>query len=72
LNKKNNSKAKESKSWVLTKQHKIVLGSLFILFSVALLVTLHPLYSRTDQSAVSQLTDRSETVQNWLGGAFGR
>jgi S-DNA-T family DNA segregation ATPase FtsK/SpoIIIE len=74
LDKKNNSKAKESKSWVLTKQHKIVLGSLFILFSVALLVAFASFYihGQEDQSAVSQLTDRSETVQNWLGkfGAF--
>jgi S-DNA-T family DNA segregation ATPase FtsK/SpoIIIE len=74
LDKKNNSKAKESKSWVLTKQHKIVLGSLFILFSVALLVAFASFYihGQEDQSAVSELTDRSETVQNWLGkfGAF--
>jgi S-DNA-T family DNA segregation ATPase FtsK/SpoIIIE len=33
LDKKNNSKAKQKKSWVLTKQHKIALG-VFILFSV--------------------------------------
>ncbi|PKH69012.1 cell division protein FtsK [Flavobacterium sp. ALD4] len=74
LDKKNNSKAKESKSWVLTKQHKIVLGSLFILFSVALLVAFASFYihGQEDQSAVSELADRSETVQNWLGkfGAF--
>ncbi|WP_016988487.1 DNA translocase FtsK [Flavobacterium sp. ACAM 123] len=74
LDKKNNSKAKEGNSWVLTKQHKIVLGSLFILFSVALLVafTSFYIYGQEDQSAVSELTDRSETVQNWLGkfGAF--
>ena len=74
LDKKNNSKAKEIKSWVLTKQHKIVLGSLFILFSVALLVAFASFYihGQEDQSAVSELADRSETVQNWLGkfGAF--
>ncbi|MFT5715740.1 MAG: S-DNA-T family DNA segregation ATPase FtsK/SpoIIIE, partial [Flavobacterium sp.] len=69
LDKKNNSKAKEIKSWVLTKQHKIVLGSLFILFSVALLVAFASFYihGQEDQSAVSELADRSETVQNWLG-----
>ncbi|WP_339919571.1 DNA translocase FtsK [uncultured Flavobacterium sp.] len=74
LDKKNNSKAKESTPWVLTKQHKIVLGSLLILFSVALLVAFISFYihGQEDQSAVSELTDRSETVQNWLGkfGAF--
>ncbi|CAM3010497.1 DNA translocase FtsK [Flavobacterium frigoris] len=74
LDKKNNSKATERTPWVLTKQHKIVLGSLFILFSVALLVAFISFYihGQEDQSAVSEMTDRSETVQNWLGkfGAF--
>jgi S-DNA-T family DNA segregation ATPase FtsK/SpoIIIE len=74
LDKKNNSKAKVNRSWVLTKQHKIALGSLFILFSVALLVAFISffLYGKEDQSSISELTNRSETVQNWLGkfGAF--
>jgi S-DNA-T family DNA segregation ATPase FtsK/SpoIIIE len=69
LDKKINSKAKVGTSRVLTKQHKIVLGSLFILFSVALLLAFISFYihGQADQSAVSQLTDRSEVVQNWLG-----
>ena len=74
LDKKNNSKAKEGTTWMLTKQHKIVLGSLFILFSIALLVAFISFYlhGQEDQSAVSKLTDRSQTVENWLGkfGAF--
>jgi S-DNA-T family DNA segregation ATPase FtsK/SpoIIIE len=74
LDKKNDSKSKESKTWVLTKQHKIVLGSLFILFSIALLVAFISfyIYGQVDQSAISELTDRSETVENWLGkfGAY--
>jgi S-DNA-T family DNA segregation ATPase FtsK/SpoIIIE len=74
LDKKNNSKAKVNRSWVLTKQHKIALGSLFILFSVALLVAFISffLFGKEDQSSISELTNRSETVQNWLGkfGAF--
>ena len=74
LEKKNNSKATESTAWVLTKQHKVVLGSLLVLFSVALLVAFVSFYihGQEDQSAVSELTDRSESVQNWLGkfGAF--
>jgi S-DNA-T family DNA segregation ATPase FtsK/SpoIIIE len=74
LDKKNDSKAKESKTWVLTKQHKIVMGSLFILFSIALLVAFVSFYifGQVDQSAISELTDRSETVENWLGkfGAY--
>lgn len=74
LDKKTNSKTKAEKPWELTKQHKIVLGSLLILFSVALLVAFISFYihGQEDQSAVSELTDRTETVQNWLGkfGAF--
>jgi S-DNA-T family DNA segregation ATPase FtsK/SpoIIIE len=74
LDKKTNSISKNGKSWEITKQHKIVLGSLFILFSVALLVAFISFYihGQEDQSAVNRLTDRTETVQNWLGkfGAF--
>jgi S-DNA-T family DNA segregation ATPase FtsK/SpoIIIE len=74
LDKKTNSKTKAGKSWEITKQHKIVLGSLLILFSVALLVAFISFYihGQEDQSAVAELTDRTETVQNWLGkfGAF--
>tara|TARA_R110000868_G_scaffold17399_2_gene76524 strand:+ start:372 stop:2807 length:2436 start_codon:yes stop_codon:yes gene_type:complete len=74
VDKKSNPKAKVGKSWELTKQHKIVLGSLLVLFSIALLVAFISFYlhGQEDQSAVSQLTDRSEVVQNWLGkfGAY--
>src|SRR3970040_265140 len=74
LDKKTDSKTKAEKSWELTKQHKIVLGSLLVLFSVALLVAFISFYihGQEDQSAVSELTNRTETVQNWLGkfGAF--
>jgi len=74
LEKKTNSKTKAGTSWEITKQHKIVLGSLLILFSVALLVAFISFYihGQADQSAVAELTDRTETVQNWLGkfGAF--
>ncbi|MGA9639314.1 DNA translocase FtsK [Flavobacterium sp.] len=74
LDKKNNSETKEIKSWKMTRQHKIVLGCLFVLFSIALLVafTSFFIYGQEDQSAVTELTDRSETVRNWLGkfGAY--
>jgi S-DNA-T family DNA segregation ATPase FtsK/SpoIIIE len=74
LEKKINSKTKAGASWEITKQHKIVLGSLLILFSVALLVAFISFYihGQEDQSAVIELNDRSEIVQNWLGkfGAF--
>lgn len=74
LDKKSNLKDKVGKSWELTKQHKMVLGSLLMLFSIALLVAFISFYihGQDDQSAVAQLTDRSEVVQNWLGkfGAY--
>ena len=72
--KKSNSSAQEKKSLVFTKQHKIVLGALLVLFSIALMLSFISfyIYGQADQSAVNQLSDRTETVQNWLGkfGAF--
>jgi DNA segregation ATPase FtsK/SpoIIIE, S-DNA-T family len=74
LDKKNESESKGIKSLGFTKQHKIVLGSLLVLFSIALLVAFVSffIYGQMDQSAVSELTDRKEEVQNWLGkfGAY--
>jgi S-DNA-T family DNA segregation ATPase FtsK/SpoIIIE len=71
--KKSDSKSAIDKSWVITKQHKIVLGSLLVLFSVALLLAFISFYShgQADQSALGSMS-RSETVHNWLGkfGAF--
>ena len=71
--KKSDSKSAIDKSWAITKQHKIVLGSLLVLFSVALLLAFISfyIYGQADQSALGTLS-RSETVQNWLGkfGAF--
>lgn len=78
--KKSNSNSVEKKSWAFTKQHKIVLGSLLVLFSIALLFAFISYFAsessiangQADQSAVNQLSDRNETVQNWLGkfGAY--
>ncbi len=72
--KKTEPKSETKKSWTFTKQHKIVLGSLLVLFSIALLLAFISfyIYGQADQSAVNQLADRNETVQNWLGkfGAF--
>ncbi|WP_348825438.1 DNA translocase FtsK [Flavobacterium aestuarii] len=74
LDKKKDSEPKGLKSWQLTKQHRIVLGALLVLFSIALLVAFVSffIYGKIDQSAVSELTDRKEAVQNWLGkfGAY--
>ncbi len=61
-------------TWKMKKQYKILLGSLMILFSIALLAAFISffIYGQEDQSAVNELTNRSETVNNWLGkfGAF--
>ncbi|KIA86459.1 DNA translocase FtsK [Flavobacterium sp. AED] len=74
LDKKKDSKSEENNPWRVTKQHKIVLGSLLVLFSIALLFAFISfyIYGQQDQSAVGELTNRTETVHNWLGkfGAF--
>lgn len=72
--KKTDTKLGDKKSWTLSKQNKIVLGSLLVLFSVALLLAFISfyIYGQNDQSTVNQLSDRTEVVQNWLGklGAY--
>ena len=74
LDKKNISKTGVNNPLILTKQHKIVLGCLLVLFSIALLLAFVSfyIYGQQDQSAVAELNDRSEIVRNWLGkfGAF--
>ncbi|WP_413997933.1 DNA translocase FtsK [Flavobacterium sp. W1B] len=74
LQKKDKSKSETSKTWEITKQHKIVLGCLLVLFSIALSLAFISFYihGQQDQSAVAELANRAETVQNWLGkfGAF--
>ncbi|RTY66761.1 DNA translocase FtsK [Flavobacterium bomense] len=74
LNNKNDSKTPENSPWRVTKQHKIVFGSLLVLFSIALLFAFVSfyIYGQEDQSAVHAIADRTEIVQNWLGkfGAF--
>lgn len=62
------------KFWEVSKQNKLIIGSLLLLFSVGLLIAFVSffLYGQEDQSAVNSITDRNEVVQNWLGkiGAF--
>lgn len=59
----------EKKKWRLTRQHKVVLGILFFLFSVALLLSFisYFLYGDFDQSGLTSFNDRDAKVQNWLG-----
>ncbi|RZJ54574.1 MAG: DNA translocase FtsK [Flavobacterium sp.] len=75
LDKKKEPKTETAaRSWRPNKQQRFVLGCLLVLFSIALLVAFISFYinGQSDQSAVSQLDDRSEVVQNWLGkfGAY--
>ncbi len=64
----------EKKKWGLSRQHKVILGLLFFLFSIALLLSFisYFLYWDHDQSELSAFGDRQETVRNWLGkfGAY--
>jgi len=61
--------AEVKKSWRINRQYKMLLGSLLILFAVALLVAFISffIYGHADQSAIHELADRSEKVNNWLG-----
>ncbi|WP_296682153.1 DNA translocase FtsK [Flavobacterium sp.] len=71
---KNDSEVTGTRTWKLSKQNKIVIGSLLVLFSIALLVAFISFYihGQADQSAVAKLADRNTTVDNWLGkfGAY--
>ena len=57
------------KSWKISRQHKLLVGSLLILFSIALLVAFISffIYGHDDQSAINLVADRSEKAKNWLG-----
>jgi DNA segregation ATPase FtsK/SpoIIIE, S-DNA-T family len=72
--KKTGFKTDGNKIGQITKQQKILLGSLLVLFAIALLLSFISfyLYGQEDQSAVKELANRTETVENWLGkfGAF--
>jgi len=56
------------------KQYRMLFGFLLVLLSIGFLVSFISFFvtGHADQSAVNSLTDRSETVENWLGkfGAY--
>ncbi|HEX8268649.1 MAG TPA: DNA translocase FtsK [Flavobacterium sp.] len=56
-------------SRIFTKQHKVLVGALFVLFSIAMLVAFISffVYGQQDQSTLSDLGDRSAKASNWLG-----
>ncbi len=68
-NKKTDSETKEKKPFKFSRQHKVIIGALLVLSSIALLLAFISffLHGQFDQSSVQNLTDRSEKVQNWLG-----
>jgi S-DNA-T family DNA segregation ATPase FtsK/SpoIIIE len=74
LDSTNESESKGIKSWKISNQQRIVLGFLLVLFSIALFVAFVSffVYGQLDQSAVQELSNRNEMVQNWLGkfGAY--
>lgn len=68
--KSENTATTDSKDrWKITKQHKIIFGSLLVLLAVALFFSFISYYLNwsEDQSAVNALGNRDVAVQNWLG-----
>ena len=59
----------EKKRWALSRQHKVLIGVLFFLFSIALLLSFisYFLYWEFDQSELTAFNERKEAVHNWLG-----
>jgi len=59
----------EKRPWKLSRRNKVLVGILFFLFSVALLLSFvsYFLYWEYDQSVLTSFTDRTQSVQNWLG-----
>src|SRR5690606_24713730 len=59
----------ERKPFKITRQHKVVVGILLVLMSVAMLLSFVSfyIYGQADQSTLSALTNRSEQARNWLG-----
>ena len=72
--KKTADATEQKKKWKVNRQHKMLIGSLFMLFAIALFVAFISffIHGQEDQSAVLELSNRSEPVNNWLGkfGAF--
>ncbi len=57
-----------------SKQYRVLIGFVLIITSVAMLLSFISffIHGQNDQSAVNELTDRTEPVENWLGkfGAY--
>jgi DNA segregation ATPase FtsK/SpoIIIE, S-DNA-T family len=74
--KENTSTSNEAtnKSNTRSKQYRVLLGFLLILFAIGLFFSFLSffIYGQEDQSAVQSITDRNDNVENWLSkfGAF--
>jgi len=76
--KKENTKATENQGeklpWQIKRQYKVILGCLLVLLSVGLLAafTSYFINGQEDQNIVTDLANRDEVANNWLGkiGAF--
>ena len=73
-NTKNDSTSDPVKKMGLSRQHKVIIGALLLLFSVALGLSFISfyIYGQQDQSAVHEFSNRTIEVRNWLGkfGAY--
>jgi S-DNA-T family DNA segregation ATPase FtsK/SpoIIIE len=61
--------SENKKPWKISRQHKLFIGSIFVLFSIALLVAFISffIYGHEDQSTLQLLAERGEKSKNWLG-----
>ena len=66
---KTESTSDTKKFWKFTRQHRLFVGAIFVLFSIALLVAFVSffIYGHEDQSTLQLLADRGEKSKNWLG-----
>ncbi len=66
---KTENASETKKFWKVTRQQKLLVGAIFVLFSIALLVAFVSffIYGHEDQSTLQLLADRGEKSKNWLG-----
>ena len=71
---KNDTASEGLKKRGFSRQHKVIIGTLLLLFSIALALSFISfyIYGQQDQSAVHEIGNRTIEVRNWLGkfGAF--
>jgi S-DNA-T family DNA segregation ATPase FtsK/SpoIIIE len=74
VTKESDQSSEGKQPWKMKRQHKVLLGTLLVLSSIALLLAYISffIYGQQDQSAANQLLTQKEPVQNWLGkyGAY--